>query len=303
MAGINITSVNRQVKDINQDIYAAKLQRDEMQTKSVNQDESSGLQNAVAEKLSDKSKINTAFSDTAATLSISVLGAEELEKVRDSWNNHPVSALYEKDIPVSKNAEGVYKIGGASFNDEELSAARDMITGIGSQLKNGYLSYRDYAKMEVAQKVVDDLASKNFREDQAKVISRAMKDFNDNLLNTQDRMLANKKIRTNDDPSSGKYFGIEVHVPEEVRKAANEYASTDIATDRDLIANLRDNIRNTDISNKKAVKKLMVSYEDMIKPAYNAQYPAQLQSNVYDSIFRDVKDLMKLIDFSEDWKR
>ena len=110
--------------------------------------------------------------------------------------------------------------------------------------------------MEVAQKVVDDLASKNFREDQAKVISRAMKDFNDNLLNTQDRMLANKKIRTNDDPSSGKYFGIEVHVPEEVRKAANEYASTDIAKDRDLIANLRDNIRNTDISNKNAVKKL-----------------------------------------------
>ena len=115
MAGINITSVNRQVKDISQEIYAAKLQRDEVQSKSVNKDESSGLQNAVAEKLSDKSKINTAFSDTAATLSISALGAEELEKVRDSWNNHPVSALYEKDIPVSKNAEGVYKIGGASF--------------------------------------------------------------------------------------------------------------------------------------------------------------------------------------------
>ena len=57
MAGINITSVNRQVKDISQDIYATKLQRDEMQTKSVNKDESSGLQNAVAEKLSDKSKI------------------------------------------------------------------------------------------------------------------------------------------------------------------------------------------------------------------------------------------------------
>ena len=54
MAGINITSVNRQVKDISQDIYAAKLQRDEMQTKSVNKDESSDLQNAVAEKLSDK---------------------------------------------------------------------------------------------------------------------------------------------------------------------------------------------------------------------------------------------------------
>ena len=303
MAGINITSVNRQVKDISQEIYAAKLQRDEVQSKSVNKDESSGLQNAVAEKLSDKSNINNAFSDTAATLSISALGAEELEKVRDSWNTHPVSALYEKDIPVSKNAEGVYKIGGASFNDEELSAARDLITGVGSQLKNGYLSYRDYAKMEVAQKVVDNRAYEGFNDAQAKAISKAMKDYNNNLIRTQERMLANKKTKTNDDPESGKYFGIEVHVPNEVRKSTNEYASTDIATNRDLIANIRDNIRNTDISDKNAVNKLMASYEDMMRPAYNAQYPDQLKSNVDDVISRDVNDLMKLIDFSEKWKR
>ena len=303
MAGINITSVNRQVKDISQEIYAAKLQRDEVQSKSVNKDESSGLQNAVAEKLSDKSNINNAFSDTAATLSISALGAEELEKVRDSWNNHPVSALYEKDIPVSKNAEGVYKIGGASFNDEELSAARDLITGVGSQLKNGYLSYRDYAKMEVAQKIVEKRASDGFNEDQAKAISKAMKDYNNNMIRIQERMLANKKTKTNDDPESGKYFGIEVHVPNEVRKSTNEYASTDIATNRDLIANIRDNIRNTDISDKNAVNKLMASYEDMMRPAYNAQYPVQLKTNVDDVISRDVNDLMKLIDFSEKWKR
>lgn len=302
MTGIKITSVNRQVKDISQEIYAAKLLRDEQQAKSVNENKNSGLQNAIAGKLSDKSGVNTAFSDTAATLSISALGAEELEKVRDSWNNHPVSALY-KDIPAAKNAEGLYKIGDASFNNEELSAARDLITGVGSQLKNGYLSYRDYAKMEVAQKVVDDLASKNFREDQAKVISRAMKDFNDNLLSTQDRMLANKEIRANDDTLSGKYFGIEVHIPEEVRKSVNEYASTDIATARDLIANIRDNIRSTDISNKNAVKKLMASYEDMMRTAYDAQYPAQLKSNVDDAISRDENDLMKLIDFSDKWKR
>ncbi len=303
MAGINITSVNRQVKDISQDIYADKLQRDEMQAKSVNKDESSDLQNAVAEKLSDKSNINTAFSDTAATLSISALGAEELEKVRDSWNNHAVSALYEKDIPVSKNAEGVYKIGGASFNDEELSAARDLITGIGSQLKNGYLSYRDYAKMEVAQKVVDECASKGFNEDQTKAISKAMKDYNNNLIRTQERLLANKKTKTNDDPASGNYFGIEVNVPNEVRKSTNEYASTDIATNQDLIANIRDNIRSTTLSDKNAVNKLIASYEDMMRPIYNAQYPAQLKSNVDDVISRDVNDLIKMFDFSEKWKR
>ena len=299
MAGINITSVNRQVKDISQEIYAAKLQRDEVQSKSVNKDESSGLQNAVAEKLSDKSNINNAFSDTAATLSISALGAEELEKVRDSWNNHPVSALYEKDIPVSKNAEGVYKIGGASFNDEELSAARDLITGVGSQLKNGYLSYIDYAKMEVAQKVVDNRAYEGFNDDQAKAISKAMKDYNNNLIRTQERLLANKQTKTNDDSASGKYFGIEVHVPNEVRKSSNEFASTDIATNQELVANIRDNIRNTDFSDKEAVNKLKASYDELMRPVYNAQYPDVLKANVDDVISKDISDFLKLIEYTD----
>ncbi len=298
MAGIDITSVSRQTKDISQDIYAAKLQRDEMQAKSADKGEMSGLQNSALEKLSNKANINTAFSNPAATLSISALGAEELEKVRDSWNNHPVSALYEKDMPVRKNAEGLYKIGGASFNDEELSAARDLITGVGSMLKNGYLSYIDYAKMEVAQKIVDIGASEGFNEDQAKAISRAMKDYNNNLIETQERLLANKKTRVNDDPLSGKYFGLEVQVPEEVRKSPNSYASTDIATNRDLIANIRDLIRNTDITDKDAVNKLKASYEEMMRPAYNAQYPGSLKTNVDDAISRDIKDMMKLINMS-----
>ena len=293
MAGINITSVNRQVKDINQEIYAAKLQRDEMQTKSVNKDEGSGLQNAVAEKLSDKSNINNAFSDTTATLSISALGAEELEKVRDSWNNHPVSALY-KDIPATKNAEGLYKIGGASFNDEELSAARDLITGVGSQLKNGYLSYRDYAKMEVAQKVVDKCATEGFNEDQAEAISRAMKDYNHNLIRTQERMLANKKTKTNDDPASGKYFGIEVNVPSEVRKSTNEYASTDIATNNDLINKLRDSIKSLDINDKDSVYKYKAQYEEIMRPVYTTQYPLQRNSDIDDIISKDVNEILKL---------
>ena len=291
MAGINITSVNRQVKDISQEIYAAKLQRDEVQSKFVNKDESSGLQNVVADKLSDKSNINTAFSDTAATLSISALGAEELEKVRDSWNNHPVSALYEKDIPVSKNAEGVYKIGGASFNDEELSAARDLITGVGSQLKNGYLSYRDYAKMEVAQKVVDKCASNGFNEDQAKAISRAMKDYNNNLIRTQERLLANKQTKTNDDSASGKYFGIEVHVPNEVRKSSNEYASTDIATNKELIDKIRDSIKSLDINDKDAVNKYKSVYEDIMRPVYTAQYPFRRNSDIDDILSKDINEI------------
>ena len=100
MTGINITSLDRQVKDIGQEIYAAKQQRDEKLAKSSPDNKDGGLQMAIHEKLSDRS--NVVFGDTAATLNISALGAKELEKVRDSWNNHSEVTNYEDTTePVS----------------------------------------------------------------------------------------------------------------------------------------------------------------------------------------------------------
>ena len=250
---------------------------------------------AIHEKLSDRS--NVVFGDTAATLSISALGAEELEKVRDSWNNNPVSSLYRTEIPINKNAEGAYKIGGVSFAEEELGAARKLVTGVGSQLKAGYLSYRDYAKMEVAQKVVENSAAAGFSEDQAKVISRAMKDYNNSLVERQSEMLSGRTTRVNNDPESGRYFGVEVLVPGNVTESGiPRYASTDIATDRELIKTLRDNIRAVDITGKDAASELKALYHGIMKPAYAAQYPFQRESDINDALDKDVKELMALID-------
>ena len=295
MTGINITSLDRQVKDIGQEISAAKQQRDEKLAKSTPENKDGGLQKAIHEKLSDRS--NVAFGDTAATLSISALGAEELEKVRDSWNNHPVSSLYRTEIPINKNAEGAYKIGGIPFAEEEFNAARKLVTGVGSQLKAGYLSYRDYAKMEVAQKVVENSAATGFSEDQAKVISRAMKDYNNGLVERQSEMLSGRTTRVNDDPESGRYFGVEVLVPGSVTESGTpRYASTDIATDRELIKTLRDSIGAVDIAGKDAASELKALYHDIMKPAYAAQYPFQRESDINDALDKDVKELMALID-------
>ena len=298
MTGINITSLDRQVKDIGQEIYAVKQQRDEMLAKSVPENKDCGLQKAIHEKLGDKS--NIAFGDTAATLSISALGAEELEKVRDSWNNKPVSALYKTELPISKNSEGVYKIGGVSFTEEEFGAARKLVTDVGSQLKAGYLSYRDYAKMEVAQKVVDANASKSFSADQAQVISRAMKDYNNNLVERQNEMLSARSTRANDDPESGRYFGVEVLVPGSVMESGSaRYASTDIATDKDLVKELQDSIRGVDISDKNAKANLKSLYQGIMKSVYKTQYPFQRESDIDDALDRDVKELIALIDIGK----
>ena len=298
MTGINISSLDRQVKDIGQEIYAAKQQRDEMLAKSAPENKAGGLQKAIHEKLSDKS--NVAFGDMAATLSISALGAEELEKVRDSWNNHPVSSLYNTEIPVSKNAEGAYKIGGVSFTEEEFTAARELVTDTSSQLKTGYLSYRDYAKMEVAQKVVDERAAKGFRAEQAQVISRAMKDYNNGLVERQSEMLSGRTTRVNDDPESGRYFGVEVLVPGSVTESRTpRYASTDIATDKELIKTLRDSIKSVDITGRDAASELKALYQNIMKPVYGAQYPFQRESDVNDALDRDLKDLISLMNIEK----
>ncbi len=298
MTGINISSLDRQIKDIGQEIYAAKQQRDEMLAKSSPENKAGGLQKAIHEKLSDKS--NVAFGDTAATLSISALGADELEKVRDSWNNHSVSSLYNTEIPVSKNAEGAYKIGGVSFTEEEFTAARELVTDTSSQFKTGYLSYRDYTKMEVAQKVVDKRAAKGFSADQAQVISRAMKDYNNSLVKRQNEMLSGRTIRANEDTESGRYFGVEVMVPGSVTGSGTpRFASTDIATDKELVKKLQDSIRGVDISDKNAKADLKALYQNVMKPVYGAQYPFQRESDINDALDRDVKELIALMDIEK----
>ena len=147
--------------------------------------------------------------------------------------------------------------------------------------------------MEVAQKVVDKCATEGFNEDQAKAISKAMKDYNNNLIRTQERLLANKQTKTKDDSASGKYFGIEVHVPNEVRKSTNEYASTDIATNNDLINKLRDSIKSLDINDKDSVYKYKAQYEEIMRPVYTTQYPLQRNSDIDDIISKDVNEILE----------
>ena len=156
---------------------------------------------------------NTLGEGASATLEISALGAEELEKARKACENYHVSYLYKTELPIQKNDEGVYRIGKVDFTEEEFGAAQSLIKGMGSQLKTGYLSYRDYAKMEMAETLVDKTASANFNEEQVAVINKAMRDYNERLIKTQNSMLASTPHRENEDSASGKYFGIMAEVP------------------------------------------------------------------------------------------
>lgn len=256
---------------------------------------------------------NTLGEGASATLEISALGAEELEKARKACENYHVSYLYKTELPIQKNDEGVYRIGKVDFTEEEFGAAQSLIKGMGSQLKTGYLSYRDYAKMEMAETLVDKTASVNFNEEQVAVINKAMRDYNERLIKTQNSMLASTPHRENEDSASGKYFGIMAEVPREVmdvhkglygdRFSGTNLASTDVATNQDLTDSLRSSIRDTDVTDKSSVERLKSTYRDMMRPVYSVQYPFQRSADVSDVISRDVDDLMKMIDYANKWQR
>lgn len=140
-----------------------------------------------------------------------------------------------------------------------------------------------------------------------------MRDYNERLIKTQNSMLASTPHRENEDSASGKYFGIMAEVPREVldihkglygdRFSGTNLASTDVATNQDLIDSLRSSIRDTDVTDKSSVERLKSTYRDMMRPAYSVQYPFQRTSDVSDTISRDIDGLMKMIDFASKWKK
>ena len=191
----------------------------------------------------------------------------------------------------------------ARFYDEEIRKSMPKCSYrkytiseiINSMLRNGFSikQFDEHPSWE-DERLPGEFKAIGINEDQAKAISRAMKDYNHNLIRTQERMLANKKTKTNDDSSSGKYFGVEVNVPSEVRKSTNEYASTDIATNKELIDKIRDSIKSLDINDKDAVNKYKSVYEDIMRTVYTAQYPFQRSSDLDDILYKDINEIMKL---------
>ena len=266
----------------------------------------SDLQKSFTEKINNNDGVSDALlQNAAATLSITALSEEELEKTRQSWDNHPVSHLYRNDIPINKNENGVYKIGRVEFSGKEYEDARNLISDVTSQLKDGFLSYRDYAKMTLAEKTVDTLASERFTEEQAQIISRAIRDYNNVIVKKQTDMLNGRDVTRNDNPESGKYFGVQVSISKEARELFNmssnlQYAGTDIATNQELIDTLRNRIRNLDITDDDKVNEFRAFYRNTMKPVYSTQYPFQRSADVEDVISRDVEELMKFIEYARD---
>ncbi len=291
-------------------------------TNLTNIDKSADYQNKIQASFAEKVnsiKENDQMSPEAfgggavVKVEISALGADELEKVRQSWDNHPVSALHRSDIPISANADGVYRIGKVDFSEKEFESARELVTGMTSQLKQGTLSYNDYTKMAMAESFVEKCASAAFSEEQTKVIAKAMKDYNERLINRNDELLSKSQYVNNVTDSDNQYWGIRGVIPDEAKDAMQSLfgkrpvattSVTSIATNQELIDSLQKKAKEINPTDKDEMERFKTFYQSVMKSAYDAQYPDEIKSDTKTAVELDLNGsdgMMKLVDFAKQW--
>ena len=281
-------------------------------------DYQNSLQTSFVDRISDIKEANGSAQNSlgsipCVTVEISALGAEELEKVRQSWDNKPVSALYRTEIPVSTNADGVYRIGKVDFSEDEFEAARSLVTGMASQLKQGTLSYNDYTKMALSESLIDKCAANSFSDDQRQVVVRAMKDYNVRLINRNNETISKSDYVKNDDESAGRYWGLKKVIPaaakDEMAKLfgnspSGTVAVTSIATNRELIESLQKKAKEIDVTTPEGFEQFKTFYRTTMSSVYDAQYPDKMKSNSGAAIKLDLNGsggMKKLIEFAKHW--
>ena len=281
-------------------------------------DYQNSLQTSFVDRISDIKEANGSAQNSlgsipCVTVEISALGAEELEKVRQSWDNKPVSALYRTEIPISTNADGVYRIGKVDFSEEEFESARNLVTGMASQLKQGTLSYNDYTKMALSESLIDKCAANSFSDEQRQVIVRAMKDYNERLINRNNEMISKSDYVKNDDESAGMYWGLKKVIPAAARdemaklfgnNPSGTAAVTSIATNRELIESLQKKAKEIDVTTPEGFEQFKTFYRTTMSSVYDAQYPDKMKSNSGAAIELDLNGsggMKKLIEFAKHW--
>ena len=256
---------------------------------------------------------NALISDTVIKVEISALGEEELEKVRQSWDTKPSSALYSTDIPTKPNADGVYKIGKADFSEDEFKAAKSLVTGMTDQLKKGTLDYKDYTKMTLAENLVGKCAANSFSDEQREVIVKAVKDYNERLMSHNNELLSKSNYVESDDENGKQYWGLKQVIPDAAKDAMKKLfgkspiattAVTSVATNKMIIESLQKKAKEVDVTDKDEMDEFRSFYQTTMGPVYDAHYPEKMRSDSNATIELDLngaEGISKMVEFAKQW--
>ena len=140
-----------------------------------------------------------------------------------------------------------------------------------------------------------------------------MKEYNNRLNDHNNDLISKSNYVKNDDESAGQYWGLKQTIPEAAKDAmeklvgmrpASASAVTSVATNQELIELLQQKVKETDLTEKAGLDEFKVFYQSVMKPAYDAQYPDEMQSDSRAAIDMDLngsEGVLKLVDFARQW--
>ena len=194
-----------------------------------------------------------------------------------------------------------------------IKSVRAHINNMASQLKQGTLSYNDYTKMALSESLIDKCAANSFSDEQRQVIVRAMKDYNERLINRNNETISKSDYVKNDDESAGRYWGLKKVIPAAARdemaklfgnSPSGTIAVTSIATNRELIESLQKKAKEIDVTTLEGFEQFKAFYRTTMSSVYEAQYPDKMRSNSGAAIELDLNGsdgMKKLVEFANRW--
>lgn len=233
--------------------------------------------------------------------------------------NYSSDVFFNKDLPKETDADGNYEIGGVKFTADELKEARRVmqtaVNGCGVGIgKNLNIDYINYAQMTLAENAVNKYAKENLSEEQQKVVSNAMKNYNSAVEKMQKDYLSENEHIKNDYGELSNYYSLSKTLTQNEADALNQLKSelskvtgkkyplskageasgiVQVATNEDLITNIKNLFSDVDLNDKAAVNSAMDKYKELMTAAYKAD--GSKDRDVNNRLNSDASKLMNFI--------
>ncbi len=215
------------------------------------------------------------------------------------------------------NADGMYQIEGVLFSKKEFEQCRSVMQTAADGIQtSGTLDYINYAEMSIAEKAVQSFAQKNLNEEQARVLMKAIQDYNTAMISREKSILSDRAYGFSAEGNISRYYGIRKSYCDTEIKAINDlidemnrvskgskanvgmdFVSTvDSATNQSLIKEISDLFSDTDLSDTAAVADAMERYKSFMTPVYLAKGLNEEHGALTRVLNRDAENLSQLID-------
>ena len=205
-------------------------------------------------------------------------------------SNYGSETFFHRDMPEVANQDGTYTVRGVKFSADELQEAKAVMQKAADSIsagpgRNTNLDYRNYAQMAIAQNAVDTYAASHFGKEQADVLSRAMGEYNEALVNMQNALLGSSEdtsayygkthILSQDEADMLNAFKKELSALTgqsfRLSHAGDSGGYDQIATNRTRIEDISSLFAGADLTQSAGRNAAMQKYASLMRPVYLAQ--------------------------------